>query len=799
METKKRILFIALSVMMFTIIQAQTPGFEWAGRAGGNALDEGWSIAVDLSGNVLTTGYFAGTATFGSGSNTVTLTSKGREDIFIQKMAPDGHLLWAVSMGDTATDEGHSLTTDADGNVYVTGYFKYKMDADPGAGTYFLQSNGNNTSAFILKLGPGGNLIWAKQVGSPASSGSVFCFSVTLDPGGNVLICGCFSGKIDFDPGTGTYNLTSLSGYDGFIQKLDANGNFVWVRQIMGQGAVYPYAVKTDVNGNIYTSGYFVGTNDFNPDTKAVFNMTAVGGIDIFAEKLNAGGNFIWARQMGGTDKEYAWSLAVDGAGNSYITGEFYGTVDFDPGSKTYNLTSYGQNDMFLEKLDVNGNFMWVRQMGGIVWDAAYGVTIDAAGNVYVTGYSYGTADFNPLQGHYYLTTNGMDDITIYKSDADGNMLWVSQTGGTDYDFGIAIAVDAAGNIYTTGGFEKSVDFDPGGFGSFVLNSSGSADIFVQKLNAPVGTGCLVPRDLAASNIAASSADLGWSSVNGVQGYNVRYRDAKTIDWITGYVNAPLTTLTIDGLTGSTEYEFQVQAICGEENMSNFSYSGTFITSGPACYDNYEPNQSMGGSTPIPVNTNISGLISPWGDADWFSFNNVSTKKNVRITLTNLPADYNVALYNQWGTEIGISQNTGLADELIIYKTSVVETFYVKVYGASSAEWDPVRCYTLRADISKTPFKSLETVNDTYDAADITIYPNPATRELNIDFNSVSESIATLRLISLTGQIILNREIKTVEGKNHCVLDLSNFPNGLYSFELVSKDQISFRKVIVTK
>ena len=191
-----------------------------------------------------------------------------------------------------------------------------------------------------------------------------------------------------------------------------------------------------------------------------------------------------WANSMGGSMDDEVYSIATDASGNVYTTGYFKDTVDFDPSSGVFNLISNGLSDIFIQKLDANGNFVWAKQMGGISTDKGVSISIDSIGNVYSTGYFQNTVDFDPSSSIFDLTTNGSYDIYIQKLDANGNFVWVKQIGGLgDGDNGKSITIDAGGNIYTTGSFQFTVDFDPGP-GVFNLSAtSGYTNMFIQKLD----------------------------------------------------------------------------------------------------------------------------------------------------------------------------------------------------------------------------------------------------------------------------------------------------------------------------
>ncbi len=319
---------------------------------------------------------------------------------------------------------------------------------------------------------------WAKQFGGTAGGGEGI--SITRDASGNIYTTGSFSGTVDFDPGVGTFNLTSAGSRDIFISKLDATGNFVWAKQMGGTAWDHGYSITTDVSGNIYTTGRFIGTADFDPGT-GTFNLTSVGTIDMFISKLNSAGDFVWAIQLGGPINDSGFSITTDNMDDIYISGFFEGTVDFNPGPGTFNLTSSGGPEIFICKLDASSNFIWAKKIAS---ETDYNsITTDASNNLYIGGNFKNTVDFDPGPGTFNLTSSGASDIYICKLDASGNFVWAKQMGGTTGDYCFSIAVDASSNVYTTGTFYGTTDFDPGP-STYNLSSAGSGDIFISKLDA---------------------------------------------------------------------------------------------------------------------------------------------------------------------------------------------------------------------------------------------------------------------------------------------------------------------------
>jgi gliding motility-associated-like protein len=257
---------------------------------------------------------------------------------------------------------------------------------------------------------------------------------------------------------------------------------FEWAGALGGTLAETPTGIATDASGNVYTTGYFNGTTDFDPGA-AVYNLTPVGGDDIFVAKVDANGEFVWAISMGGIGDDNGNAIAVDNAGNIYTTGFFNGTADFDPGIGTFNITALGSAEVFVSKVDPDGNLVWAKSAGGTSFEQAYAIALDASGNIYTTGYFFGTADFDPAAGTFDLTSLAQSDVFIWKLANNGDFVWAKAFPGTDAERGKSIDVDAAGNVYTTGFFfESTIDLDPG---PGVVNLTSSfRDTFISKLDA---------------------------------------------------------------------------------------------------------------------------------------------------------------------------------------------------------------------------------------------------------------------------------------------------------------------------
>lgn len=478
MRLKPILSFLAL--LAFHSFFAQTADFEWAKKVGGSGDDAPNAITVDANGDLYVTGYFAGTTDFDPSGVTVNLTAAGGTDIFVQKLSADGNLIWVKKMGGTNFEGGVDIALDPSGNIYITGYFYGTVDFDPGSGTQNLTSLGG-ADIFVQKLDPNGNFLWVKQMGGTADD---FGRSITIAANGGVFSTGEFRNVVDFDPNGSTNFLYSFGSTNGYIQRLTTDGNYVWTKQIGGAQSCNSNAIELDAAGNVYTIGTFSGVSDFDPGS-STNNLTSIGSSDVFVLKLSNTGSFSWAKQMGAANGySRGEAIALDPLGNVLTTGAFDGSCDFDPGTGVASLSSVGSLDVFIQKLDANGNYVWAKKFGGTAVDLPDAIVTDEMGNCYVTGYVEESGDFDPGPSTDSFTSFGGFDIFIEKLDTNGDYVWAKHIGGSDTDVGRGIAVDSDNNIYTTGFFSLTADFDPNS-GVTNLSSAGSVDVFIIKLSEP--------------------------------------------------------------------------------------------------------------------------------------------------------------------------------------------------------------------------------------------------------------------------------------------------------------------------
>jgi hypothetical protein len=442
------ILFLLL-ICLINDIKSQSVTAIWADTIGSSAEDRSYGIAKDDLGNIYISGWFGGTVDFDPGPGIFNLASAGMRDVFVMKLDNSGSFMWAKGMGGTGDDYCFSVTVDHSGNVYTTGSFVGNADFDPGIGVFHIYSGATyRPGIFISKLSSSGSFIWAKAI---AGGGSGRGNSIETDPSGNIYITGTFGGTLDFDPGPGVYNFTG-GGSEMFVSKFDPAGNFKWVKSFSGNAGGFSLAMAVDAAGNVFTTGYFCGTHDFDPGS-GTYNLTSTGYSAIFISKLDASGNFIFAKAMTTYSMMASgFSIAVDPTGNIYTTGYIDDTTDFDPGPGIYKL--WGGSSMFISKLDSSGNFVWAKNAGPTGSSNGYSIKVDGANDIYVTGSFLDTVDFDPGPGVFNLASTATYltyDAFISKFDDSGNFIWAKGLGTAEHNFGESLVIDSDKNIFVTG------------------------------------------------------------------------------------------------------------------------------------------------------------------------------------------------------------------------------------------------------------------------------------------------------------------------------------------------------------
>jgi hypothetical protein len=391
-------------------------------------------------------------------------------------------LAWARSLGDNGEwDRGNAIVTDDSGNVYTAGMFVNSADFDPGPGSFTLTSAGSG-DIYISKLDRNGAFVWAQQIGG---IGWDRALGITIDRSSNIYLTGDFSYTVDFDPGPGTCSFTQNGIYtDIFVLKLNASGGFQWARQIASDKYECGTALATDSKCNVLVTGMFLDTVDFDPGP-GNYDLISNGDYDAFLLKLDSSGNFMWAKNIGGSGEDFGLSVAVDGNGSGYATGYFHNTADLDPGPGSFLLSAGGPDRAtYAVKLNSQGNFMWAAGAEGSMGN---GICVTSGKEVYITGCFSGAPDFDPGTGVYNLSASFTSPY-IWKLDSMGSFIWARALQSNFMAAGATVGTGSHGECIIGGYFMDSLDCDPGGGSCMVVNGGGpnnnENDVFLCMLDS---------------------------------------------------------------------------------------------------------------------------------------------------------------------------------------------------------------------------------------------------------------------------------------------------------------------------
>lgn len=480
---------------VFSLLLAQgtfaqlVPEFEWATTVSSNLWDQSYSVDIDSEGNVYTMGYFSDTVDFDPGPDEYLLHTESylappyHTDFFIQKLNTDGEFVWARSFGGSRADgsaqpvlppfptapgyAGGNIVVDEDDNLFLCGiFFSDTIDLDPGSGVFNAYnnspSNNFNSDYLVSKLDANGDLIWGRTFGGRRGEQASAC---QVDGDGNVIVVGSFIDTVDFDPYPNssailmTTEAESIIGHeDVFIQKLDGNGDLIWVKQLVGNSTEFAHDVDIDSQGNIYVCGTFRDTVDFDPGPSTYELVADVGDPTNkanFLVKLDVNGGFVYARQY-----RSAWSvprLTIDEDDNLIFSGTFSDSVNVNPSGAENYLFGPHNHSSFLIKISSLGQLLWTGQFNGFIDD----LITDSTHSIFGCGYfsnPFGDADLNPGPGVLLLDTS---NAIVFKLDSAGHLNWYSQVTTTGYGTCSVLSIGNLGEVVFSGSFKDTVNVAP--------------------------------------------------------------------------------------------------------------------------------------------------------------------------------------------------------------------------------------------------------------------------------------------------------------------------------------------------
>jgi Beta-propeller repeat len=428
----------------------------WSKGFGGIVDEQANAVAIDALSNILVGGYFSSPMDVGCG---VIPTPMGVNDVpFLIKLGPQGNCVWSKGFSIAnpgTTDQIKGVAVDSSNNVYVVGGFYGGLDLGGGMFTSAGQSD-----VFVAKFNAAGALQWSKRYGDATTQ---FGKAIGVDAAGHVYFAGSMQGTVDFGGGP----LVSAGGFDTFVASLDTAGNFLWAKRAGDAADQQALSVAVDAGANVLVTGIMAGSINFGGGA-----LTSLGQNDVFALKLSSAGAHLWSKRFGDTGDDWGNGVGTDPAGDVLLTGFFSGPKINFGGA---DIANAGGVDAYVVKLDPSGALVWGKGAGDAKSQSGFTITGDSAGDVVVSGYLSGTANFG---GGVISANSAADpaDIFLVKYTGAGAYLWGKAFGEPSFDFTRGLATDAMNDIVAVGLINGAVDFGGG-----LVNAPGGEDFFVAK------------------------------------------------------------------------------------------------------------------------------------------------------------------------------------------------------------------------------------------------------------------------------------------------------------------------------
>jgi len=420
-------------------------------------------LSIDAGSGVISGVPKSSTAAQSPYSVTITVTDSSNQSsskqLQLNILPPTNFAKLAVFSGDNY-EHVSQMCLDSNGNIFLAGEFK-ESEVNFGAdfGTTAIKSSANNDyDIFLVKINSDWTFGWVHRFGGPyTDSPEALC----TDPNGNAIVVGTFLGTVDFKEDWGGGAAKTSSGFcDAYVVKVSSSGDFCWAYRFGGGGADEGWAVCTDSSGNVYVGGHFVTTPgdptvNFAEDFGGTDEKSSNGSRDIFITKISPSGDYIWTKTFGGSDLEYPKVMRFSN-GYIYVAGVFRGTTKLG----SVSLTSNGENDIFIMKMNTDGNVVWAHRIGGAGYDGVWDMHVDPNGYVYIAGYFADTVNFKEDWGGTDSRTPSSYDAFVTKLTTDGDYVWTRVFGSSRLDEAMGVWADeSTGDVFVAGYFCNDTNF----------------------------------------------------------------------------------------------------------------------------------------------------------------------------------------------------------------------------------------------------------------------------------------------------------------------------------------------------
>ena len=427
---------IAFVIILFHGFYSNAQALQWVDHWGGEHND-GFSQIEYFDNEIYAGGTFTGTF---SVNGLTTVSSTQFDDIFFTKYNQNGQLSWIKTIAGASGNILTDLKVDSQGNIILFGRFSGVLDFDPSSNVLNLTSASSN-DLFFVKYSNNGSLLWAKNLSAEIGGSSFFGKSLAIDNFDNIYLAGELIGIIDFDPGPNSYLLnTSFGGPSGFFAKYSPQGDFIWAKNFEGGLNSYSqiYSINVANNNQIYISGNFINSVDFDPSSNQNNATSTINDYDAFFSSYSANGDFLWVKKFGNSGVEHALQIKSDNNGFLYISGTVTSNnIDFDPSS---NVASLNNNGFFIAKYTTSGDFNWVTNASGVKFDLSSAGILTGGGVEIVQQQDF----IIDSQNFSRISNNG---VTVWEKSAGYNISDIKDLGSS---------------IYLSGFIFSPSDVDPG-------------------------------------------------------------------------------------------------------------------------------------------------------------------------------------------------------------------------------------------------------------------------------------------------------------------------------------------------
>ena len=431
----------------------------WVRTWGGENVDEGDVVAVGPDGTVVVAGIFRGTTDFDPGSGQEIHTSTGDWwSTYVSKFSEDGDFIWNKIIGGTGRVEVRGIGILEDGSIILGGSFTETADFDPSSNKQEYTAS-SDFDSYILSLSKDGEFEWLYLI---KGDGNEIIYGMDVSEQENIYFCGDFKNTLifEYDGGVDTYTASGVGGEsDSWVAKLDPDGSYLWSRSMGGGGQDVAEDLGTGPDDSVIVIGEFEGNMDFDPGPgEDEYECSDL--YDVYLIHLDGDGDYVWGKHISGNGIEFGPAVEVDDDGNIYAAVEHSNQVDFDPDTAGFEADCDNNYCFSIASYDAEGSFSWVSSISGtgVIHDVEDLIVTHEG--VILTGDFEGIADFDPGPGVQERMAIGWDTYLLNLS-LDGDYDWVTTIGGDGGCSSLSIFQGLENDLFMTGFYYLTVDFDP--------------------------------------------------------------------------------------------------------------------------------------------------------------------------------------------------------------------------------------------------------------------------------------------------------------------------------------------------